>query len=239
MSRERRGASWTLFHFHVPVVLTSSGLTPVLALAMLFGLLARGSSTTTMVTATVMGGVGGVISLLVHEFGHVLAAERAPGVRAVRIALIWGGAATHLEGSYQSPQQQIRVASAGPLASLALAAALVPIVALPVIPPLRFAACALMLLNVVIAGASLIPIQPLDGHKIVVATAWAIAGTEERGRLLVARIGVLCVAVDIGGAACLILREPLLGALTATVAAVLFVQKHLVARLPVTPAARR
>ncbi len=114
----------------MPVTIGPGGLAPVVVLAGIFGAFGAWVGVPVAMAALV-GGIGGTASLLVHELGHVRAARRSAGIRSAAVSLIWLGAATRLEGRYESGREQARVAIAGPRASFALAAALLAAVFLP------------------------------------------------------------------------------------------------------------
>src|SRR3954466_1503182 len=103
----------------VPIVVGRGSIVPVATLAALFVLYSAGAAVPLLVGAAALGGVGGAVSLIVHELGHVRAARRLSGVKPVSVSLIWLGAGTKFEGAYRSGRDQARVALAGPAASLA------------------------------------------------------------------------------------------------------------------------
>jgi Zn-dependent protease len=222
--------SIVLFPQRVPIVLTRGGLVPLGVFALMFLWLSAGSRPSVAAAAVLLGGVGGVISLIVHELGHVSVARRLPGVRPGKVLLTSLGAETHLEGSYRSGREQTRMALGGPEASFALALALFALVLLPAPMWLRWGALALALLNAAIGGLSLLPIHPLDGHKLIVGLVWCAVGSEARARRIVRRVGLACVAVDAAVGALLLVERPLLGCTVAALAGVVFAQKQLVKR---------
>src|SRR5262249_32113061 len=114
----------------VPVSIARGALLPSVLLMMLFVLVGAPAGLPIGFCA-LLGGIGGPLSLLVHEFGHVSAARRVKGVRAQKVSLIWAGAATRLEGAYSTGRDQARVAIGGPEASFALALALAACAMLP------------------------------------------------------------------------------------------------------------
>src|SRR5207247_8140213 len=93
----------------VPIVLGKGSAVPVAMLAALFALNSSGARASLVLGAAVVGGIGGALSLIVHELGHVRAAQRLDGVRPVRVSLVWMGAGTHFEGAYRSGRDQARV----------------------------------------------------------------------------------------------------------------------------------
>jgi Zn-dependent protease/predicted transcriptional regulator len=137
--------------------------------------------------------VGGIIaaafllSALAHELGHALAARRAGLTGGPVIVYFFGGAAsTRLETT--RPRDEVIVALAGPLVSLAAAAVLL-VVALvgelagegPVQAVGRVA-FVIAVLNLLLGTVNLLPAFPLDGGRIVRGLAWA--RTSDPGRAL-------------------------------------------------------
>ena len=111
-----RARSFVVARRPVPIVVGKGSLVPVMMLAALFAVYSSGVRPSLLLGAAVLGGVGGAVSLVVHELGHVRAAQRLEGVTPVRISLIWMGAGTHFEGAYRNGRDQARVAIAGPAA---------------------------------------------------------------------------------------------------------------------------
>jgi Zn-dependent protease len=216
----------------LPIVVTPGGLIPAAVFSLLFAVFSGLSTPAALVAFAALGAVGGVVSLIVHELGHVSIARRISGVRPVRISLISLGAATHLTGSYRSGRDQARMAMGGPQASLAFALALAIPVFLPVPVWLKLGALALALLNVLIAVLSLLPVHPLDGHKLIVGLLWSMVGSEAKARRIIRRIGISLLAVDISAVVLLAAQRPLLGVTAAALAAVALAQKRFVGRTP-------
>src|SRR5437764_13792802 len=92
----RRGPSrqsFTVIGGSVPITLGWSGSVPLAVFGALFAAYSRNAGPGTVILATLFGAIGGAVSLIVHELGHVRVARRVPGVRPVRISLIALGAA--------------------------------------------------------------------------------------------------------------------------------------------------
>jgi Zn-dependent protease len=215
----------------VPVCLTLGGLAPVLIFAGGFPLLVPPLAPGSVAALALLGGLGGLASLVVHELGHVVAARGVPSVRPARIALIWAGAATVFDGAYRTGRDQIRVAAGGPAASVLLAVAALPFAVLPLPLPLRLGAMLLVLLNVALALVSLIPIAPLDGYKVVLGTLWLLIGSEGRARRILKRAAVGGLGLELVFASALFVAKPAYGGLAAAVIAVALVQKLVARRL--------
>jgi Zn-dependent protease len=196
-------------------------------LAVVFALLSSGAPMLLVLGAAALGGLGGAASLIVHELGHVGAARRLTGVKPVRISLLWFGAGTSFEGAYRCGRDQARVAIAGPAASLAFAVPLVASALLPSPRPVQFAIFGLALLNVAIAVVSLLPVYPLDGHKLVVGVLWRVSGSEQRATAIACRTGKGWLALGGIGCAVLAVERPAIAGLAVTLGAALSVQKYL------------
>jgi Zn-dependent protease len=214
----------------VPVQLGPGGLAPALMLGGLFAEIGARAGFS-VVLAAVVGGIGGTLSLVLHEFGHARAASRLHGIRPVAVSLVWLGAATKLEGAYQRGRDQVRVALAGPLISFAIAFAIVPALFIPMAPGLRDQLLTLIFLNVALALVSLIPANPLDGYKLLVGLLWSALGTEAKARGLIRRATRSWLFVEIGGCAFLLVERPLLGMLAAVMGMALVAQRMLVRRV--------
>ena len=156
--------------------ISRGGALPLVAFGGIFATMCRSGGVQAIAISAAVGALGGAVSLVVHELGHVRAARATRDVRARRIVLIWGGAATYFDGAYRSGREQARVAIGGPAASLALM--LATAAAVPLAPAgSRYALFLLALLNLLIALLTLIPVAPLDGYKLVSGLAWSLLGS--------------------------------------------------------------
>jgi Zn-dependent protease len=222
----------------VPIVLTRGGLVPVTVLAVSFAAYSAGARPLLVIGAAALGGLGGALSLIVHELGHVRAARRLQGARAARVSLTWLGAVTQFEGAYRSGREQAKVALGGPAASFAFALVLTLGVALPMPRVVQFGCFGLALLNVTIGVLTLIPVHPLDGHNLIVGLVWCVAGTEARARRIVRRVGLGCVALDVSTSIFVLVERPLIGLFAVLMGAAVYGQK-LFCRCPRSVAAGR
>lgn len=220
-----------LVRWPVPIVASRGGLIPFGVFALLFVVFSGYSKPSVLVPLALLGGVGGIVSLIVHELGHVSIARKLSGVRPSKVSVMSLGAAAHFEGSYRSGREQARMALGGPEASFAFALALTVPVLLPVPGAVKVGLLALVLLNVAIGVLSLLPFHPLDGHKLIVGLVWSVVGSEEKARRIVKRTGMCLVAFDISMAVLLLAERPVLGAVVVGLAAVAFGQKHVLRRL--------
>ena len=122
-----------------------------------------------------IAGVGLVLAVfacvLLHELGHAFAARRY-GIRTRDIVLLPIGGVARLERMPERPAQEIRVAIAGPLVNVAIAAVLwllrgrvVPLTAWESLGP--GALDTLLWVNVVMIVFNLIPAFPMDGGRVL------------------------------------------------------------------------
>ena len=143
------------------------------------------------------------LSILLHELGHAVVAIRN-GIPILGIDLWMFGGVAKLERDTDSPGVEFRVAVAGPIVTLAIAALCFGIGTLisspeQVIEGSTFdtsvgsAATAvlgyLMTINVIVLLFNLIPGFPLDGGRIARAIAWKITGDRTKATRFAAFLG--------------------------------------------------
>ncbi len=121
-----------------------------------------------------------LVSVLVHEAAHAVAARRA-GLPVIRVvADLWGGH-TAFEAGSATPGTSAVVAVAGPVANAVLAlAAWLLLQVLPVGIPATLAE-GTAILNIALAGFNLLPGLPLDGGQLVDAAVWKVTGSRNQG----------------------------------------------------------
>ncbi len=142
-----------------------------------------GASALTYWVFALVGVVAFFASVLAHELGHSLVAQRnGIGVQAITLWLL-GGVAV-LEREADDPGVEFRIAIAGPIVSVvmaivfgALAWATSAVVGSAVlVATLGY----LALLNLVLAVFNMIPAAPLDGGRVLAAALWNAATTDTR-----------------------------------------------------------
>lgn len=129
-------------------------------------------------TGGLMGAVQGVVfvslvflCVLLHEFGHALAARRY-GIRTPDITLLPIGGVARLERMPEKPSQELVVAIAGPLVNVAIVLLLLPFVRVQ-IDPRVFQHVEVGLLtklfvaNVALVLFNMIPAFPMDGGRVL------------------------------------------------------------------------
>ena len=173
----RRGVRqlWLPFpiRIHYSWVLTISvvsALFAVLYFRGLPGVSAAGAAALGVVTSVLL-----LASVLVHELAHAAAAARS-GLKVSGITLRVFGGATELEGHPSGAAAELRIALAGPLATLVLFSLFLALGQVFTAAPAPVLAVAnnLALINGLLLAFNLIPAVPLDGGRILRATLWAV-----------------------------------------------------------------
>ena len=110
--------------------------------------------------------------VVVHELAHSLVARRN-GIPIVEIELLPIGGVSKMERSPEDPRVELRIAAAGPAASVALGAVFAGIALLagvPMWPPTLYGGgflARLSWVNLLLAGFNLAPALPLDGGRVL------------------------------------------------------------------------
>jgi Zn-dependent protease len=135
-----------------------------------------------------------VVSIVAHELSHALMSKRL-GLPRQRIQMLTLGRPYEREPDPTSPQDELKVASVGPLLSavigglLLAAASLVPASADDMLRGLYWTCWWLGLANLVLAGFHLVPVLPFDGGRIVRALIWASTRELDRASSMTAFAG--------------------------------------------------
>lgn len=161
--------------------------------------------------------LGFLASVVAHELAHALVGRRR-GVPSNSIQLGFAGGLAPLSIQARRPADELAIALAGPLLSLAVA-----LVALPVAivmglagPGLGAVAGGLAVvggLNFILGLVSLVPGLPLDGGRVVRALAWARSGDPDRAGRFTARVGRLFGWATVGVGIATVLAGQLAGGL--------------------------
>jgi Zn-dependent protease len=166
-------------------------------------------------TGSLAGVVNGLVLILLlflcvllHEFGHALAARRY-GIATRHITLLPIGGLAALEAMPQDPRQEIVVALAGPAVNLAIAALLYLVLEIGGRPGSLLAfdvgggslLPTLFVANLILVLFNLLPAFPMDGGRVLRALL-AFRMDRVRATVLAARVGrVFAVGLGILGLA--------------------------------------
>ncbi|NQV06758.1 site-2 protease family protein [bacterium] len=170
-----------------------------------------GASGAVSVGAGVFGAVLLVLAVAFHELAHALAARRR-GIPVSGVTLFVYGGFTEMGGDPADPGDEMAVAIAGPVASLALAAVLLA-ARLAVGRGAFGDVLGLMaVVNLGVAGFNLLPGLPLDGGRVLGSLVWRWTGDPERGTVMAVRSGqVTGVLLAIAGVAVLAIGRESVG----------------------------
>lgn len=143
-------------------------------------------------------------SLILHEFGHAIAARRQ-GIAVTRIELFLFGGLTEMSRDALTPGEDFKIAAAGPLATF-----VVVLICLGVdlaivgphrllhaveldgsvpITPVLLSLSWLVPMNLLILVFNLVPAFPLDGGRIARAVVWGVTGNRLRATRVAAQLG--------------------------------------------------
>jgi len=131
-------------------------------------------------------------SIVAHELGHSVVAERS-GVRVRGITLFALGGVASLESEPTSPGSAAKIALAGPAVSVAIGVASLGAAALFStfgLPALAVAAVGwLGVVNLALAVFNMLPALPLDGGRVLQAALWQRSGDQHGSTIRAATIG--------------------------------------------------
>jgi Zn-dependent protease len=178
------------------------------------------AGSTTVYVVAVVAALSFFGSILLHEFGHALAARRE-GIEVAGIDLFLFGGVMRMNRDTDSPGAEFRVAVAGPLVTLlimgvAAAAAIVlagadsfwdaaRLSGQAQASPAEVVVSLLVTMNLFLLVFNLVPAFPLDGGRIARAVAWRITGDRHRSTRFAARIGIGFGWLLMGGGVLLVL----------------------------------
>ena len=144
------------------------------------------------IVAGVVTAVAYIGSLLVHELAHSLVARRN-GIKVEDITLWLLGGVSRLEGEFPDPGAELRVAGAGPLASLLLGGLFLLLAWLVMTAGVRGLLVAALAwlggINILLAVFNVIPAAPLDGGRLLRAVLWSITKDKLKAAIWSARAG--------------------------------------------------
>lgn len=121
------------------------------------------------------------LSVLAHELGHT-AVSHAVGIRVRRIVVFLMGGVSEMEDEPSGPAQELLIAVAGPMVSLAIGGiCLVAGNTLGGIHPVSVVLGLLAWSNLAIGVFNLLPGLPLDGGRVVQAIGWQVTGSRLKG----------------------------------------------------------
>lgn len=197
----------------IPITASGSWLVVVFVLTWVLGNHLADITTASQTSATLLAALTVLLffaSVIAHELGHAFAALRA-GLKVDGIELWMFGGFARLREAPRTPGEQFRIAAAGPLVTLVLAAIFLG--ATLAIDASSFGAVTdgdrtdpwlsvtglLGLLNLAVLVLNLLPAYPLDGGVIARAIAWRITGDPHKATRWAATAGLAIGGALVGG----------------------------------------
>ncbi|MBW2697575.1 MAG: site-2 protease family protein [Deltaproteobacteria bacterium] len=132
-------------------------------------------------------------SIVLHELGHSLTAQRL-GVGVASITLFVFGGMAQLRSQPKRPRDEVLIALAGPLVSIVLGlgfSAMAGAIGESSDGPLSAILAWLGRINVVLAIFNVVPGIPLDGGRVLRGLVWALTGSFQRATKIAAASGSL------------------------------------------------
>ena len=140
----------------------------------------------------VIAALGLFASIILHELGHALVAQR-DGLEIDGITLFVFGGVAEMKAEPASPAKEFRMAIAGPIVSLALAFVcwLVAVAGSTVgaAEPFVGVFAYLALINTILAVFNMVPAFPLDGGRVLRAALWHWQGSLRRATRVTTTLG--------------------------------------------------
>ena len=171
----------------VPIILAPSWFVVALIVVALFGPTVRTSLPDLPQAAAYVVALAYalllLVSVLLHEAAHAVAARRF-GMPVTRVvADLWGGH-TAFGADARTPAGSAAVSVVGPLTNLAIAAAAYPLQHSVPYGVAHLLLTALMLTNGFVGLFNLLPGLPLDGGRLVEAGVWAVSRSRHLGTVV-------------------------------------------------------
>jgi Zn-dependent protease/predicted transcriptional regulator len=155
-------------------------------------------------TMGVVAAAGLFLSIILHETAHAVVARR-DGVPIDGITLFIFGGVAEMQAEPPSPKVEFRIAIAGPIASLAIAAVCYLVAlgagAVGASTPFVGVFAYLAMINTILAVFNMVPAFPLDGGRVLRAALWAWKGRLRWATRITAGIGsgfgILLIALGV------------------------------------------
>lgn len=125
------------------------------------------------------------LSVLLHEASHAVMAQHY-GYPVTSITLHFMGGATMIEGEARKPREEFWIAVVGPLTSIAVGLAAIPLWFVTPDGLLRMGVQALAGANLIVGVMNLIPGLPLDGGRVLKSAVWKVSGSIHKGTIAAA-----------------------------------------------------
>lgn len=207
----------------IPITLAPSSLISVLLIVVLAGPVVSDLVPTLSATGTYLVAVALAlalqVSVLAHELGHCIAAQRM-GVEVIEVRLFLLGGVSEIARLLRSPREEARIAAAGPAVSILLSGMFFGLTSLTTSYTVWWLlALELAWANAIVAIFNLIPALPLDGGRVLRAGIWSRTGHRSTGTKAAAVGGYVVAAALIAWGVYQVVTGGRAGLLQALVAA--------------------
>lgn len=188
----------------VPILVAPSWLLIALLVSIIYGPIVQASVNDVSRTVAYLASLGFAalfaLCILAHELGHTLV-SLALGHPVRRVVLFMLGGVSEIEKEPDRAGREFLIAAAGPVISVALAAAAWGLsLAFPAHTVFAVLCALLAWSNLVLAGFNLLPGLPLDGGRLLRAAVWALGASPYTGTKVAAWAGrVIAIAVAVSG----------------------------------------
>ncbi len=180
--------------------------------------------------AAAVAGLAQMVSLAVHEAGHLLSSRAALGVSPRMLLMRSSGGVAIVEGRFKEPRGAALFAAGGPLATVLLTIVLVLAGVIVSPGPVGIGLLVAAFLNVLVLGVNLLPVAPTDGYALFRSALWAETGSRaEAERRAIAWSRVVIVS-GLSVALLVLTVDKLYGVLGVVMLVTLTAQHHMVAR---------
>jgi Zn-dependent protease/predicted transcriptional regulator len=132
------------------------------------------------------------LSVLLHEFGHAVTAQKL-GIPVISITLFIFGGVAAISQDAESPGDEFKIAIAGPIVSIltGVTFGVVWFLLGDVNEQLMALFGYIAIINIILAVFNMIPGFPLDGGRVLRAIIWKATGSMRKATRVVATIGTL------------------------------------------------
>ena len=186
----------TISGIHVGIHWSAAAIVVMLLVTLSGGILpewAPGYSSPTYAIVALVSSAMFLGSIVAHELGHSLVAQRG-GIKVKAITLFALGGVAQLESEPDNAPLAARIALAGPAVSILIGAISLGTVAAvsPAFPPIATAALGwLGIINIGLGVLNMIPALPLDGGRLLQSILWAKRGDRLTATISAAKVGRL------------------------------------------------
>ncbi len=167
-----------------------------------------------------------VLSLAVHEAGHLLSSRAVRGVSPRMLLMRSSGGVSIVEGRFKDARGAALFAAGGPIATILLTTGLIAAGLLLPSGPLGVGLLVTALLNVMMLAVNLLPVAPTDGYALFRSAVWAETGSRDEAERRAIEWSRVVLASGLTLAMFVLVADHVYGMLAIVVLVTLTVQHH-------------